>query len=50
MVDNAMASFGEDIIWWSELYNIELVFVHCRAFTWSPCIHSHVESWWRSRR
>jgi len=40
MVDNAMMSFGEDIIWWSGLYNIVLWISHCQAFT-CKCMHSY---------
>jgi len=28
-----MVGFSEDIIWWWELYNIELWIMHCRVFT-----------------
>jgi len=38
-----MVGFGEDIIWWSELYNIELWIMHCRVFTWKSM---HAQSCW----
>jgi len=49
MLDNAMVNFGEDIIWWSELYNIELVIYAL----WSVYLKVHAfigmsSLWWRT--